>query len=87
MGSVRLRNLMGNAGIFGEADDACTGTNGGNVQVAQADEIEGVSDRALQDAGGWNDPKTPPRYRRNKQRNAQNVVQLRQRSRTGEERS
>lgn len=38
----------------------------------------GVSDRELQDAGGWRDPKTKDRYRRNKQRNAQNVVDIRQ---------
>lgn len=45
------------------------------------------SDRALQDAGGWQDPKTPQRYRRDKQRNVQNVVMMRQAKRTGEERS
>lgn len=51
--------------------------------ATEADGIEGVSDRALQDAGGWQDPKMPSRYRRNKQRNAQNVVVLRQANRTG----
>lgn len=55
--------------------------------ASEADEIADISDRALQDAGGWNDPKTPQRYRRRKQRNAQNVVEIRQQSRTGGERS
>jgi hypothetical protein len=49
--------------------------------ATEADSIHGVSDRALQDAGGWRDPKTPHRYRRSKQRNAQNVFELRQASR------
>jgi hypothetical protein len=54
--------------------------------ATEADTPE-VSDRALQDAGGWQDPKTPQRYRRDKQRNVQNVVMMRQAKRTGEERS
>lgn len=49
--------------------------------ATEADAIPEVSDRALQDAGGWADPKISARYRRNKQRNAQNVVVLRQKSR------
>jgi hypothetical protein len=40
-----------------------------------------VTDRQLQDAGGWADPKIVGRYRRSKQKNAQNVVELRQRAR------
>jgi hypothetical protein len=55
--------------------------------ATEADGIEGITDRALQDAGGWNDPKTPQRYRRGKQRNAQNVVQMRQQNRTSGKRS
>jgi len=50
--------------------------------ATEADSTPGVSDRALQDAGGWNDPKTPQRYRRQKQRNAGEVVKLRQKNRT-----
>jgi hypothetical protein len=49
--------------------------------ATEADGVEGVSDRALQDAGGWQDPKMPGRYRRNKQRNARSVVELRQAAR------
>jgi hypothetical protein len=55
--------------------------------ATEADLTPGISDRALQDAGGWNDPKTPQRYRRNKQRNAGEVVKLRQANRTPGERS
>jgi hypothetical protein len=55
--------------------------------ATEADELPGVTDRALQDAGGWNDPKTPQRYRRNKQRNAGEVVKMRQANRTSGERS
>lgn len=46
--------------------------------ATEADAIEGISDRALQDAGGWKDPKTVQRYRRKKQRNAGEVVKQRQ---------
>lgn len=49
--------------------------------ATEADGVEGISDRALQDAGGWQDPKMPGRYRRNKQRNARSVVELRQAAR------
>jgi hypothetical protein len=45
--------------------------------ATEADELQ-VSDRQLQDALGHKDPKTKDRYRRSKQRNAQNVVRLRQ---------
>jgi hypothetical protein len=48
--------------------------------ATEADAI-GVTDRELQDAGGWGDPKMKDRYRRDKQRNAQNVVILRQKAR------
>jgi hypothetical protein len=41
----------------------------------------GVSDRELQDAGGWKDPKMPGVYRREKQRNANVVVLARQTAR------
>lgn len=46
--------------------------------ATEADGVDGISDRALQDAGGWQDPKMPSRYRRNKQRNARSVVEQRQ---------
>lgn len=49
--------------------------------ATEADGVEGVSDRALQDAGGWADPRMRDRYRREKQRNARNVVALRQKAR------
>jgi hypothetical protein len=49
--------------------------------ATEADLIEGVSDRMLQDAMGHADPRTKDRYRRQKQRNARNVVQLRQKAR------
>lgn len=49
--------------------------------ATEADGVEGVTDRALQDAGGWKDPRTRDRYRRGKSRNAQNVVELRQKAR------
>lgn len=49
--------------------------------ATEADATDGVSDRALQDAGGWKDPRSRDRYRRGKQRNAQNVVVLRQAAR------
>jgi hypothetical protein len=55
--------------------------------ATEADQTPGVTDRELQDAGGWNDSKTKDRYRREKQRNAQKVVALRQANRTGGERS
>lgn len=48
--------------------------------ATEADAIE-VSDRQLQDAGGWKDSRTKDRYRRAPQRNAQNVVELRQKAR------
>ena len=46
--------------------------------ATEADATPDVSDRALQDAGGWRDPSTPQRYRRQKQRNAGEVVEMRQ---------
>jgi integrase len=46
--------------------------------ATEADSIPGVSDRALQDAGGWRTASMRDRYRKDKQRNAQNVVKLRQ---------
>lgn len=46
--------------------------------ATESDSIEGITDRALQDSGGWADPKIVGRYRRHKQRNAQTVVKLRQ---------
>lgn len=46
--------------------------------ATEADAIPGVSDRALQDAGGWLTTSMRDRYRKDKQRNAQNVVDLRQ---------
>jgi hypothetical protein len=46
--------------------------------TTEADGVEGVSDRMLDDAGGWQDPNTKDRYRRQKQRNAGQVVRLRQ---------
>lgn len=49
--------------------------------ATEADGVEGVTDRMFDDAGGWVDPKMKNRYRRNKQRNAQNVVDLRQAAR------
>lgn len=49
--------------------------------ATEADGVEGVTDRMFDDAGGWADPKMKNRYRRNKQRNAQNVVELRQAAR------
>jgi len=51
--------------------------------ATETDSIGDVTDRALQDSGGWADAKTPSRYRRHKQRNAQNVVKLRQRRQNG----
>lgn len=41
-------------------------------------DLLGVTDRQLQDAFGHADPKTKDRYRREKPRNAQNVVDIRQ---------
>jgi len=49
--------------------------------ATEADSVEGVTDRMLQDGGGWKDPNMPGRYRRNKQRNAGTVVRLRQAAR------
>lgn len=46
--------------------------------MTEADGIENIPDRYLQDAAGHTDPRTKDRYRRDKQRNAQNVVNLRQ---------
>ena len=46
--------------------------------VSEADGIEGVTDRQLQDSAGHGDPRTTSIYRRDKIRNAQNVVELRQ---------
>lgn len=55
--------------------------------TTEADTIPEITDRMMDDAGGWTDPKTKTRYRRNKQRNAGEVVNLRQRARSSEERS
>lgn len=49
--------------------------------ATEADSIPDVSDRMLQDGGGWRDPHMPQRYRRQKQDNAQKVVVLRQAAR------
>lgn len=49
--------------------------------MTEADAIESIPDRFLQDAAGHTDPKTKDRYRRNKQRNANNVVMLRHKAR------
>lgn len=49
--------------------------------ATEADEIEGVTDRMFDDAGGWADPTMKNRYRRQKQRNAGKVVELRQAAR------
>jgi len=46
--------------------------------ATEADTIPEVTDRMFDDSGGWADPKTKNRYRRNKSRNAQVVVELRQ---------
>lgn len=46
--------------------------------MTEADGLETIPDRWMQDAAGHGDPKSKDRYRRNKQRNAQNVVELRQ---------
>jgi len=51
--------------------------------ATEADSVEGITDRQLQDAGGWQDPQMPQRYRRNKQRNANIVVHARQKARNG----
>jgi integrase len=52
--------------------------------MTEADAIDGIPDRYLQDAAGHTDPKTKDRYRRDKQRNAQNVVELRQKAKVGD---
>lgn len=49
--------------------------------MTEADAIGNIPDRYLQDAAGHKDPRTKDRYRRDKQRNAQNVVELRQKAR------
>ncbi len=49
--------------------------------ATEADTIPEITDRMFDDAGGWSDPDMKNRYRRDKQRNAQTVVQLRQRAR------
>lgn len=49
--------------------------------ATEADSIEGITDRALQDAGGWATAEMRDRYRKQKQRNANNVVRLRQAAR------
>ncbi len=49
--------------------------------ATEADAIPEVTDRMLQDGGGWRDPNMPQRYRRKKQDNANNVVRLRQEKR------
>lgn len=46
--------------------------------ATEADAIPEVTDRMLQDGLGHSDPRTKERYRRQKQRNAQTVVALRQ---------
>ncbi len=57
--------------------------------ATEADTLPGVTIRDLQDAGGWRDPKMALRYTRERQRRAQNVVDMRQvaRAKTGEERN
>lgn len=49
--------------------------------ATEADGIAEVTDRMLQDGGGWRDPNMPQRYRRRKHDNAQKVVMLRQAAR------
>jgi hypothetical protein len=49
--------------------------------ATEADSIHGISDRMLQDSGGWQDPKMAHRYRRRTQDNAQKVLELRQATR------
>jgi integrase len=48
--------------------------------ATEADATSGVTDRMLQDAGGWKTASMRDRYRRDKSRNAENVVDLRQRN-------
>lgn len=48
--------------------------------ATEADDL-GVSDRELQDALGHSDPKMKDRYRRTREKNAQNVVNIRQKAR------
>lgn len=49
--------------------------------ATETDSIAEVTDRMFDDAGGWADSKMKNRYRRNKQRNANTVVELRQAAR------
>jgi hypothetical protein len=49
--------------------------------ATEADDLEEVTDRMFDDAGGWADPAMKNRYRRQKSRNAQKVVVLRQAAR------
>jgi hypothetical protein len=49
--------------------------------ATEADDIPEITDRMFDDSGGWADPNMKNRYRRNKQRNAQKVVQFRQAAR------
>lgn len=53
--------------------------------ATEADAIPAITDRMFDDAGGWADPDTKTRYRRDKQRNAGEVVQLRQAARAKEQ--
>lgn len=48
--------------------------------ATEADATPGVTDRMLQDAGGWKTASMRDRYRRDKVRHAENVVQLRQKA-------
>jgi hypothetical protein len=49
--------------------------------ATEADTIPEITDRMFDDAGGWEDPDTKNRYRRDKQLNAGKVLQLRQNAR------
>lgn len=46
--------------------------------ATEADDVEEITDRMFDDAGGWTDPNMKHRYRRNKQRNANKVLVFRQ---------
>ena len=49
--------------------------------ATEADALPEITDRMFDDAGGWLDPNMKNTYRRQKQRNAQRVVELRQAAR------
>jgi hypothetical protein len=49
--------------------------------ATEADTLPEVTDRMFDDAGGWTDPNMKHRYRRQKVRAAQKVVELRQAAR------